>query len=585
MSALWLILACTLGDAPAARAPIAVDFAMDSDPLLDEFTATKVLSEKYLPLWLQALDRPEADLQRLAAESLARVHQGGYAKMDKAKPALLRVLTAKETEPVPRFCAARALIVFDAKEAAGQLWQAAQAGGLEFSQLVEPALADWKFEPAYQVWRKRLTDSQARHRLRMLAIRCLGEVADPAALPQLLAIAVDSHHPDAERLAAAQAAGKIKDSGLETDARKLAAAQGKVIDRLCAAGLLGRHVSEAARATLLSLAVDPEPAVAIAALGSLNASDPSLVLPLAEKVIQSADSGVRREGVRCFAANPTAERIATFGKLLDDPVLSLRAQVREVLRGLAGDASWNAAVRQTAIDSLQAESWRGQEQAALLLADLDHKPAAPRLVKLLDSTRTEVMIASAWALRKLAVRETLPSLLQKASQLTEVRTRLGLTIDSLDRQAAHLFEALATMHHEPAIPLMKRYIAKSGIMGEYSRSAAIWGLGLLHLGKPDEAMALAITQRVTEPSSAIPPELPRIRLAGAIAIGKMKATSQARALRDFAPVPVPGRLYMTLRWSLRELTGEELPFPDPPLDMQSGWFLEPLDVADPVTPK
>lgn len=585
MTATWLILACTLGDAPAAPPLIAIDFAMDSDPLIDTFTTTKVFSEKYLPLWLQALDRPESDLQRLAADSIARTHQGKYARMDKAIPALLRVLTAPQTESVPRFCAARGLIVLDAKETAPQLWQVAQGGGLELRQLVEPALAHWKYEPAYDVWRKRLTDRQTRHRERMLAIRCLSEIADPAAPQLLLAIVVDFHQAEAERLAAAQAAGKIKTSGLENEARKLASAQGKVIDRLCAVGLLEHHSSEASRTLLLSLAVDPEPSVASAALRRLNALDTSLVLPLAEKSLQDADSGTRREGARCYAANPTLERIAALGKLLDDPVLSLRALVREELRRLAQDSQWSDAVRKSAMESLQAESWRGQEQAALLLADLDHKPAAPLLVKLLDSTRGEVMIASAWALRKLAVRETLPPMLQKASQLTEVRLRLKNSFAPLDHQAAHLFEAMGMMRYEPAIPLMERHIAKNLMMGEYSRSAAIWSLGLLHLGKPNEAMATAITQRVTEPSSAIPVELTRVRLAGSIALGRMKAKSQAAALRAFASIPVPDRLYMTIRWSLTELTGEELPYPENALETQGGWFLEPLDAPNPSISK
>ena len=580
MSAIWLILACTLADAPGTSTPIVIDYAMDSDPLLDEFTAKKALSEKYLPLWLQTLNRPEADLQRLAAESLAQAHQGGFAKMNKAEPALLRVLAAKETQPAPRLAAARALLVLDAKHAAPQLWHTAQTSGLEMRQLIEPTLARWRYEPAYETWRKRLTGSQTRHRERMLAIRCLGDVADPAAAPQLLAIALDSQQPHAERLAAARAVGKSRESGLEAESRKLAARGGMVIDRLCAAGLLERHGSEMARAALLALAVDPEPSVATAALRRLNTIDTSLVLPLAEKVVKNPDSGVRREGAKCLAANPSLERIPTLGKLLDDPVLSLRTMAREDLRRLASDSQWNLAVRQSSMDILNSEGWRGQEQAALLLAALDHEPAAPRLIELLDSPRAEVMIVSAWALRKLAIPETLPALLKQAGHLTDVR--LGPTGNSepLDFQTAHLFEALATMKYEPAIPLMKRYIAKNGVMGEYARGAAIWGLGLLHLGKPDEAMASAIIERVTESSAVIPPERARVRLAGVISLGKMKAKSQAGALRAFAPQALPNKLYMATRWSVNELTGQELPYPDPPTLSQGGWFLEPLDAPD-----
>jgi HEAT repeat protein len=409
----------------------------------------------------------------------------------------------------------------------------------------------------------------------MLAIRCLGQVADPAAAKQILAIALNSQHPDAERLAAARSAGNIQESGLEDEARRLG--NGQVINRLCAANLLERHKSEAARTLLLALALDAEPSVATAALHRLNAMDASLVLPVAEKVMKHADSGVRREGARCYAANPSVERIAALGKMLDDPVLSLRTMVREDLRRLAGDSRWSEAIRQAAMESLQSQGWRGQEQAAFLLATLDHKPAAPRLVQLLDSPRGEVMVASAWGLRKLAVPDTLPALLQKASQLTDLRLSPTGNSVPLDISVAHLFEALSMMKYKPAGPLMTRYIEKNLAMGENSRSAAIWGLGLLHLGNPDEAIASAILGRVTEPSSALPPEMMRVRLAGTIALGKMKAKSQAAPLRAFAKQTSADKLYMALRWSAKELTGDELPYPKAPTISQSGWFLEPLE--------
>lgn len=259
--------------------------------------------------------------------------------------------------------------------------------------------------------------------------------------------------------------------------------------------------------------------------------------------------------------------------------------VREDFRQLAADPRWDDLVHQSALEVLTAESWRGQEQAALLLAALDHKPAAPRLVKLLDSPRGEVMIASAWALKKVAVPETLPAILRKANYLTDVRLRQNTSFRPLDTQAAHLFEALGQMNYLPAEPLMKRYIAKNYTMGENSRSAAIWGLGKLHVDKPDEAMASAIAERVTEPGSALPPEMLRVRLAGAITLGRMKAKSQAGRLRAYAGDIGGGHTYLALQWSLREITGEELPAPTPALESRGGWFLAPLDSSEILVPK
>lgn len=574
----FIILACLLADSPARPAPLATDYAMESDPLLADTTVVKGYSETHLPLWLQALDRPEADLQRLAAESVAQSHLDGAPKMDQARPALLRIVSAEGTHPAARFTAARALIVLESREAAPQLFQAAQKYGGDVRHLVEPALAHWKHEPAYAVWRKRLDNAGTGHRDTMLAFRCLGEIQDETALPQLLAIAHAPLRPDVERLAAARACGQIKDAGLETEATKLSRTGATMIDRLCAVALLERHDSEPARALLLALALDPQPSIATAALSRLNALDVSLVLPLAEKAMQNSDSGVRREGARSYASRPTTERLKTLGKLLDDPHPGIRALVREEFRHLAGDPQWNDTVRQSALEALAAESWRGQETAALLLAGLDHKAAAPRLVALLDSPREEVMVASAWGLRKLAVPETLPAMLAKANYLTDVRTRQQRSFIPLDRQAAQLLEAFGQMKYKPAEPLMKRYIPKDYGMGEYSRSAAIWGLGKLHAGDPDPPLVSAIVGRVTESSMAVPPEMSRVRLAGTIALGHMKAKSQAGVLRQMASSAGGGGIhYSALQWSLREMTGEELPNLPPVISFRGGWFLEPLE--------
>jgi HEAT repeat protein len=586
MSAIWLLLACTLADAPAAPAglaPITADYAMDSDPVLPAQKINKAYSAKYLPLWLQALDRPEADFQRLAAETVAQAHIEGMPKMIAAKPALVRIVSAKETHPAARFAAARALIALEARDAAPPLFQVAQENGANLRQLIEPALALWKYEPAYDAWRKRLTSAEVNHRDLMLAVRCLGDAGDQTAMPQLLAIMGAAQRLDAERLAAARAAGQLQGAELESNAGKLARANAPIIDRLCAASLLERHASEPAKTLLLALAADPEPSVATAALRRLNAIDTSLVLPLVEKALQSPDSGVRRLGAAAYAVHPTLERIKVLGKHLDDPHPQVRRMVREEFRRLAGDSQWDGPIRQSATEALEAESWRGQEQAALLLGALDHKPAAPRLITLLDSPRGEVMIATAWALRKLSLPETLPALFKKASYLTDVRLRQR-NFDELDYQGAHLFEALGRMNYKPAEPLMRRYIPKNYVMGEYSRSAAIWSLGLLHAGKPDEALAAQITGRVTEPAVAMPPEMSRVRLAGTIALGKMKAKSQAKPLRDYLLQAGESQLYMAIRWSLHEINGEELPPPPPATISKGGWFLGPLDISETPEP-
>ena len=62
-----------------------------------------------------------------------------------------------------------------------------------------------------------------------------------------------------------------------------------------------------------------------------------------------------------------------------------------------------------ALRRLASQDWRGQEQAAILLTQLQHRPAAARMVQLLTADRPEVFVTVAWGLRKLAVADTLPA--------------------------------------------------------------------------------------------------------------------------------------------------------------------------------
>jgi HEAT repeat protein len=228
---------------------------------------------------------------------------------------------------------------------------------------------------------------------------------------------------------------------------------------------------------------------------------------------------------------------------------------------------------------MAAEGWRGQEQAQLLLAALDHKPAAPRMVELLESPRGEVMVAAAWGLRKLAVPDTLAAMLDKAGRQTDFRlTAAGVISPHLDHQVAHLFETMGIMKYAPAEPLLRRYVPKDFMYGMESRPSAIWALGLLHAGTPDEPLAQQFMERLTDPSTS-PPEQDRVRVASAISLGRMKAVSQVPAIKRYmGPRVHPLASSVAMQWAIRELTGEQLPDAEPLINSRGNFFLEPLDV-------
>lgn len=571
----WMAVLCA--SAAPARGEIRIDFMMDRDPDATPPEPVLVFSEKLLPLWLQALALPEAEMQRMAAESIAQAHEFNLANIHESRPALIKIVSAEKTHPATRFAAARALFVLESKDAAAPLFEASQRHGADLRQLVEPVLAKWKFEPARKVWQKRLETPGTHLRDLMLAIRCVRETGDDSSVAALLVITHDSERPAAARLESARSAGALKKSGLEENAQRfLKGATTAILDRLCAVALLSQHRSEVAQATLSQFAQDAEPSVAAAALVSLNENDPSLVVPLAEQAMRNDDANVRQQGVSAFVARPTPERVTVVARLLDDPHSGVRASVRESLFQLARMPELDSPIRTAASAVLSANSWRGQEQAALLLAALDHKPAAGRLVELLESPRDEVLTSAAWSLRQLAVPETLPAMLDKIARQSEIRKKAEAP-QALDIQVGLLCEAMGLMKYAPAEKLLRSYIPKDYMMGELSRGAAIWSLGHLHAGEPDEELAKLLFERLTDPST-FPQEMERVRMMSIVTMGRMKTRTQGEPMRKFIePHYGTSPRCMAYRWAMKELTGEEIALPKVSVETRSGWFLEPLE--------
>jgi HEAT repeat protein len=580
-----LILICQLVASPAPGDELRAAFAMDADPEFHFLEPVKFFSAGYKPLWLQALARPEADLQRLAAETIAQAHEFGFPGMGEARPRLLEILTAEKSHPTARFAAARALIVLDCRDVAPALFEASQRHGADLRQMLEPQLGQWKFKPLGEVWRARLTAPEVRHRELQLAIDGVAQLEDKAAVPSLLKIVHDRYASPAARLAAARSAGILQDTGLEDDATKLTSIpNAPILNRLCAVSLFAKHASAASRATLSQWAVDPEPTIAAAALRRMLTLDPDSVLPLADGAMRNADPNVRQLGADALISRPTPERVKNLSRLLDDPHPTVRGKVRDAMYELSKKAELDATVRTASVEILGAESWRGQEQATLLLASLDHKAAAQRLVQLLESPREEVLTTAAWGLRKLAVPETLPAILDKAQRQTAIREAQPVQLPSLDFQVVHLFEALGLMHYMQAEPLLRKYIPKSFIYGNYSRGAAIWALGQLYQDRPDPALVAQLSERMTDIRS-VPPETGHVQIMSAIALGRMQAKSEAKTIRDMmAGSRSSSQPNMAFRWALTRLTGEALPELERSKFSKSAWFLTPLDESPETKP-
>ena len=181
---------------------------------------------------------------------------------------------------------------------------------------------------------------------------------------------------------------------------------------------------------------------------------------------------------------------------------------------------------------------------------------------------------------------------------------------------AHLCEALALFKYKPAVPVLKVYVPKTMQYGEISRSAAIWALGQIfedaaasastaiessptskvsellglqdkHDGEVAEELAGLFMGRVRE-IMGMPPESPLVRRTSALAIGRMRATSQLGGLKEMIGEQVESEpVEIAMRSAVLRMTGEDLKIAPPATTDRIGWFLEPAPTSlleKPVTP-
>jgi HEAT repeat protein len=578
-------LGLVCGLAAAAPAHAAVDEVIDSvlytDPDVPSARVVKVFPPRLTGLWLQALERPENDLKCQAAAAIALAHRRGMPGLEATAAPLLRALDQPGQHPTVRLAAAQALITLGARQAAPSLLKHAQTDGVEMRNLVEPALARWDYEPVRAVWLERLKQSGLPGRGWVVALQGLATVREPRAVPPLRELVLSSATDPIIRLEAARALGTIQTAGLEKEAERLAAekaAPGSVA-HLAAASLLRRHRGDPAARVLQRLVGEAGPAAVAVALEGLLDDDPRRVLPLLPRVLASPDAGVRTLGVEAHRRGPQAENIPRVADLLDDPHPQVRVRARKALLETARAAGHGDAVRREATRLLATDRWRALEQATILLTLLDHKPAAPRFVELLQFERPEVFLATAWGLRRLAVPETLPQQLAEIERRWQRPQKLDANAprEMIDLQVAQLAQSLGRAKYNPAAPVLARFVPKQWNMGPQSRAAAIWALGLIHQDAPPTGLVRELIGRVTDESVLMAEDLD-VRRMSAVGLGRMKVADAVESLRKYYPRKLTTEPFPNAcGWAVAQITGEMLPTSGTVEVVQRGWFLEAND--------
>lgn len=567
------------------------DLAMYSSPVLPTATVVNLFPKNIANDWARALDRPDADTKIAAAQSIALAHRMGAPGMDATIAPLIRELDRSGQHPTTRLAVATALVTLDAKQAADSLFRQLYSNDPPLCEVIEPALARWDYKPARTIWLERLEDEfPSRHR-HMLAIRELGEVREEKAAPSLQKLAITGLMPQPVRLDAARALAKIRRSGLEADAARFLADSSPraAFDRLIAASLLRQHNGEEAIRLLQGLARDSDPTVAAVALARLNEIDTKLIIPVLEPVLGSPDANVREFGVETLFRNPSERHITLLGDRLNDPHPDVRIKARVAVRELSMRPEFHGLVIREGVRILGGNDWRGQEQAAILLAQLDHKPVTKRLLELLHVQRGETIVAAAWALRKLDVPDTLPAVLEFVSSehhrlLNAAKAGEHPRSRARDLQLSQLIQFIGQTRYKPAEPALREMIPRliAGLplrppqtpLEAETRAAVMWALGLMHEGKPEPTLVDALEARIVDLPSPAGAEDDRVRRMAAISLGRMKATKAIPTLKRFYSEKLTlDQVNNACGWALEQITGDPLPKTGIIEKMDRQWFL------------
>ncbi len=573
----WLVaLMCVVPHIQAVE-PVAI---MYCDPQLPKGVFQKQFPPGLADLWVRTLARPERELRRLAAASIAQAQRTGLTGLEVTVEPLRKALQQAGDERVIRLAIVDALIAVDARQAAELLQQQLQPGDLEMAELIEPAMARWKQEAMREVWLKRLAGPIQFRRLHALAIRGLLELGETNAVPRLVELAAAEWTPTDIRFAAAEAAGQLQDSGLLETAGKLVARSGSpgVVSRRVAAQLLQRHRGPETQQLLATLALDNEAVVRTPALETLFAIDPELIVPMIDSTLNAEDVKVRRWGAEALVAKPTAERISKLAPLLNDPDPSLRRYVCDALVELGKNESLREAVLREGRKVLAIDAWRGQEQATLLLVTLDDKTIADQLVGLLSATRPEVHVTAAWGLCELQVPATLEPMLNVFTKTSEAWKGNTEKRGKVAFQLSYLAQGFGRMKYDPAEPLLRTFVPKNAGYHPTSRAAAIWALGWILSERPDRELADKLLERMFDCYSMIPEDAQVGRMA-AVTLGRMKSEHTLDGLREIGHREgLWTAMGISTFWAIERITGEPIGDVPPIIEMQRDWLLSPNEI-------
>ncbi len=462
-----------------------------------------------------------------------------------------------------------------------------------FALELDGILAHWKIAPMRTLWLNRLKPGTPLQ-LQVSAAKALGLAHFRSADAALKKILINDHRPISLRLAAADSLAMLHPAGLANMAAQVLKTQGAgLTQRLIACQTISAANSPAQRKMLLTFAVDPNSAVAAIAWRSLLKHDVHSLQGITTKMSFNADPTIRQLVVRAWRHIGGVKSIRGLSILLQDPRRPIRWYARDALIRLAAQAG----SRFTVIHDCRAVIHGTQplviRQACLVLGKLDDKASAEDFLSLLSSKSQAVRLGAVVALRRVAVRNTLPGVLAFAEKTAQnsrkssahlmgppaVGTHPDLAAFESHRAADSLqlsqaFQFFGLMRYRPALPVMIACIPKHAPYGVDARQAAIWAIGMIDNGQSHPRLAEELAGRLDDMQMPMP-EFEQVREMSALTLGRIKAHKHLTDLKASYITENIGPLSLACRWAIGKLTGKLPPLPHASRTFQTG-FLLPL---------
>lgn len=578
-----LSLACApswaAAEEPTASGSILdVDYVMYYQPQFPVWEIEYDVTNDAIGLWMEALSRPDSELQRVTIDTFVIARHRGMAGVEVVLPKLVELAGDSDVDATVRRSAVKALIAFEARDQAPLLWELAQQHGAAIATLVEPALFQWGSPLAVDVWTQRLNDTGFSPALLLTAIEGLGVLRHADAFDVLSRYVTDNSLPTRIRIAAARSLGQIRHSGLENQAAELIDSPADdIVSGVLAVELLRNHSGGESIELLKSLMTRENTAVRSRALARLYEIDFNIVLEFAATEILSRDANIRWTVAKALIDSRDEARIEPLSTLLDDVNPGLRRHVAAALVELAQDPRLRDEVIARTSGVLDQDAWRGCEQATRVLVSLDYKPAGDRLVDLIRHPRGEVIVTAGWGLRRLALTKHLPAMLGRAEEVYQgFRAReFNIGTPGMVDLMAQLFLAFAQMEYHEADALIRAYVPRDFSLGDRSRGAAAWAIGFLYPGQAPDDLVKLLVERLSDSDSPLP-ERDVVREMCAQSLGRMKAESALPALQKYA-TDSPDVVSLSCHWAIQQITGKVPPEPRRPRPLDyDDWFLKPI---------